>query len=95
MYAEEFEDVSRNSSDFILLKYLTFFKFQYEYEADVYEPTGDPRLDAENERYTSYGSAPQYAQYSMPDVIKKFIIYFREMVNSGKLYEIQNVYENT
>ncbi len=71
------------------------FHLQYEYEADVYEPTGDPRLDAENERYTSYGSAPQYAQYSMPDVIKKFIIYFREMVNSGKLYEIQNVYENT
>nr|SVE73555.1 EOG090X0665 [Daphnia atkinsoni] len=67
----------------------------YEYEAEAYEPTGDPRLDAENERYTGYGSAPQYAQYTMPDVIKKFIIYFREMVNSGKLYEIQNVYENT
>lgn len=61
----------------------------------MYEPTGDPRLDAENERYSNYASAPQYAQYSMPDVIKKFIIYFREMVNNGKLYEIQNVYENT
>ena len=69
---------------------------QFDYEPEAYEPTGDPRLDAEmNERYTSYGNAPGYAQYSMPDVIKKFIIYFREMVNSGKLYEIQNVYENT
>jgi len=62
---------------------------------DIYEgPTGDPRLDAENERYSGY-SAPQYAHYTMPDVIKKFIIYFREVVNSGKTYDIQNIYENT
>ena len=61
----------------------------------MYEPTGDPRLDAENERYNNYSNVPQYAQYSIPDVIKKFIVYFREMVNNGKLYEIQNVYENT
>ena len=65
------------------------------YEGDYDGPTGDPRLDAEHERYGSYNSAPQYAQYTMPDVIKKFIIYFREMVNAGKLYEIQNLYENT
>ena len=31
----------------------------------------------------------------MPEVIKKFIIYFREIVNSGKTYDIQTVYENT
>ena len=53
-------------------------------------------MDAEmHERYTHYGGSSQYSQYNMPEVIKKFIIYFREMVNSGKLYEIQNVYENT
>jgi len=78
MYADDFDD-------------------QYDtYESgDIYEgPTGDPRLDAENERYSGY-SAPQYAQYTMPDVIKKFIIYFREIVNSGKTFEIQNIYENT
>ncbi len=69
---------------------------QYEYEPESYEPTGDPRMDAEmHERYTHYGGSSQYSQYNMPEVIKKFIIYFREMVNSGKLYEIQNVYENT
>ena len=57
-------------------------------------PTGNPLLDAENERYNSY-NAPQYAQYAIPEVVKKFIIYFREMVKSGNLYEIQNVYENS
>lgn len=49
--------------------------------------TGDPRLDMEYER--------QYQQFQMPEVVKKFLIFFRDMVNEGSLYDIQNLYENT
>nr|CAG4640856.1 EOG090X0665 [Eulimnadia texana] len=66
-----------------------------EYDVDYVDeydgPTGDPHLDAINERgYGSYSSGQ-----AVPDVVKDFIIYFRDMVNAGSLYEIQNLYENT
>ncbi|CAG4950597.1 unnamed protein product [Colias eurytheme] len=52
-----------------------------------YEPhTGDPQydLDYDNRSY-----------YQMPDMVKKFLIYFRNMINEGVTYEILNLYENT
>ncbi|XP_075978596.1 eukaryotic translation initiation factor 3 subunit l [Anticarsia gemmatalis] len=51
-----------------------------------YEPhTGDPQYDLEYDR--SY--------YKMPDMVKKFLVYFRNMINEGVTYEILNLYENT
>lgn len=31
----------------------------------------------------------------MPEMIKKFLLYFRNAVNEGMMYEMQNLYENT
>ncbi|XP_063828083.1 eukaryotic translation initiation factor 3 subunit L [Ostrinia nubilalis] len=51
-----------------------------------YEPhTGDPQYDLEYDR--SY--------YKMPEMVKKFLVYFRNMINEGVTYEILNLYENT
>ncbi|XP_053606103.1 eukaryotic translation initiation factor 3 subunit L [Plodia interpunctella] len=51
-----------------------------------YEPhTGDPQYDLEYDR--SY--------YKMPDMVKKFLVYFRNMITEGVTYEILNLYENT
>ncbi|XP_061715338.1 eukaryotic translation initiation factor 3 subunit L [Cydia fagiglandana] len=51
-----------------------------------YEPhTGDPQYDLEYDR--SY--------YKMPDMVKKFLVYFRNMINEGVTYEILNLYETT
>ncbi|XP_066993744.1 eukaryotic translation initiation factor 3 subunit L [Anabrus simplex] len=33
--------------------------------------------------------------YNVPDMVKKFIVYFRDCINEGVIYEIQNLYENT
>lgn len=67
------------------------FQFQggYEYgygsNVDYEGHTGDPHLDLEYDR--------QY--YSAPDEVKKFLSYFRSVINEGMIYEIQNLYENT
>ncbi|XP_026316729.1 eukaryotic translation initiation factor 3 subunit L [Hyposmocoma kahamanoa] len=51
-----------------------------------YEPhTGDPQYDLEYDR--SY--------YKMPEMVKKFLVYFRNMITEGVTYEILNLYENT
>ncbi|XP_026762395.1 eukaryotic translation initiation factor 3 subunit L [Galleria mellonella] len=51
-----------------------------------YEPhTGDPQYDLDYDR--SY--------YKMPDMVKKFLVYFRNMITEGVTYEILNLYENT
>lgn len=58
----------------------------YESYGDGYEPhTGDPQYDLEYDK--SY--------YKMPDMVKKFLVYFRNMINEGVTYEILNLYENT
>lgn len=31
----------------------------------------------------------------MPEIIKKFLLYFRNAINEGMVYEMQNLYENT
>ena len=46
--------------------------------------TGDPSADLKYEQ-----------MYRVPDVVKKFLIYFRNVINNGHIYEIQNLYENT
>ncbi|PZC84338.1 eukaryotic translation initiation factor 3 subunit L isoform X2 [Helicoverpa armigera] len=52
-----------------------------------YEPhTGDPQYDLEFDRSSFY---------KMPDMVKKFLVYFRNMINEGVTYEILNLYENT
>ncbi|CAK1586338.1 unnamed protein product [Parnassius mnemosyne] len=51
-----------------------------------YEPhTGDPQYDLDYDR--SY--------YKMPDMVKKFLVYFRNMITEGVTFEILNLYENT
>ncbi|XP_034831252.1 eukaryotic translation initiation factor 3 subunit L [Maniola hyperantus] len=52
-----------------------------------YEPhTGDPQYDLEYDR-SSY--------YQMPEMVKKFLVYFRNMITEGVTFEILNLYENT
>lgn len=50
-----------------------------------YEPhTGDPNADLKYEQMCK-----------VPDVVKKFLVYFRNVINDGLVFEIQNLYENT
>lgn len=50
-----------------------------------YEPhTGDPSADLKYEQ-----------MYKVPDVVKKFLVYFRNVINDGLIFEIQNLYETT
>lgn len=58
---------------------------QYYYDNDGH--TGDPNLDMEYERNS--------VAATIPDVVKKFIPYFRSVINQGVIFEIQNLYENT
>ncbi|XP_077297592.1 eukaryotic translation initiation factor 3 subunit l isoform X2 [Arctopsyche grandis] len=58
----------------------------YEGAYEEYEPhTGDPQYDLDFDK--------QY--YQMPDVVKKFLIYFRNAINEGSTFEVLNLYENT
>lgn len=50
-----------------------------------YEPHTTEQPDGDYDR--SY--------YKMPDMVKKFLVYFRNMINEGVAYEILNLYENT
>ena len=47
--------------------------------------TGDPMRDLEYERIA----------YTVPDQVKKFIQYFRDMITEGNVYEVNNMYENS
>lgn len=60
------------------------FFFQEYYDYDMH--TGDPVLDMEYER--------NYYVSKMPDAVKKFLPYFRNVINEGIIYDIQNLYEN-
>lgn len=100
MYSEEYDQVRQSYVLFCIfhLKYSkyhvvvcvikTIFYFQayeYSYGGD-YEPhTGDPHLDIEYDR--------QY--YKMPEMVKKFLTYFRNVISEGLIFEIQNLYENS
>lgn len=56
----------------------------YETYGDYEAPSGE-QSDGDYDR--SY--------YKMPDMVKKFLVYFRNMINEGVTYEILNLYENT
>lgn len=64
-----------------LLQSYDYNPYSGEYEAH----TGDPHLDVENDR--------QY--YKMPEMVKKFLIYFRNSISEGQIFEIQNLYETS
>ena len=60
----------------------------YDYD-DYGGHTGDPMLDREYERQRSV------SDYMVPDPIKKFIVYFHEVISQGNGYEIAKLYEQT
>lgn len=69
----------------IITNFVFFLLQEYVYDYDGH--TGDPNLDLEYER--------NYFVAKIPDVVKKFIPYFRSVINQGVIFEIQNLYENT
>lgn len=57
----------------------------YEYNYDDYNGhTGDPALDEYNRQH-----------FKMPDSVKNFLVYFRNNVNEGLIFELQALYEHT
>ncbi len=42
-----------------------------------------------------YDHYPDHSVADIPDVIKDFIQYFHNSIKEGRLYEIQDLYENT
>lgn len=57
--------------------------YNYDYESDYGPHTGDPQLDSEYNRQ----------MYMMPEVVKNFLVYFRNAVSEGSVFELQNLYE--
>ncbi len=47
-------------------------------------------LDREYEK--QYGGA-NFNEY-IPEPVKKFLTYFRDMINEGNIFEVTNLYEN-
>lgn len=60
-----------------------FQSYDYNYDSEYAAHTGDPNLDNEYSR--------QY--YKMPELVKKFLIYFRNAVNDRSIFELQSLYE--
>jgi len=58
--------------------------YDYDYGAGH---TGDPILDREYDR--------QFSTEFIPDAIKRFLSYFRDMINEGNTFEVANLYENS
>lgn len=61
------------------------YDYNYDTRGDYEAHTGDPHLDIEYDR--------QY--YKMPEMVKKFLTYFRNVISEGLIFEIQNLYENS
>lgn len=61
---------------------VSFFQ-NYDYDSEYGGHTGDPNLD------NDYGRP--YA--NMPEMVQKFLMYFRTAVNEGLVFELQNLYE--
>lgn len=67
--------------------------------------TGDPMLDREFERQSSYGFSSGIGGYGgggsgggsnrIPEEVKRFLSYFRDMIHEGNGYEITKLYEHT
>ena len=51
--------------------------------------------------YDSHMDGPSDIEYErqgythIPDMVKRFLIYFRNCINEGLIFEIQNLYEST
>lgn len=57
----------------------------YDYNYDFGDShTGDPQRDEYNRQH-----------YKPPELVKKFLHYFKSAVNEGLIFELQNIYENT
>jgi len=68
----------------MFLRYYLFpfnVSFQGEYDGDAYY----------EDRYYDV----DLYEPKMPEIIKKFLLYFRNAINEGMVYEMQNLYENT
>ncbi|XP_065558522.1 eukaryotic translation initiation factor 3 subunit L-like [Artemia franciscana] len=64
----------------------------YDYDARDYEyGSGDPRMDLayEKQQYATN----QYAQYALPDPVKKFLPWFRDVIMMCRVAEIQHAYD--
>ena len=61
----------------------------YDYGDEYGGHTGDPMLDREYERQRSV------SDYMVSDPIKKFIVYFHEVIAQGNGFEISKLYEQT
>lgn len=57
--------------------------YDYNYE-DYASHTGDPSLDEYNRQH-----------FKMPESVKNFLVYFRNNVNEGLIFELQALYEHT
>jgi hypothetical protein len=63
---------------FLLLKY------DYEYDDGYVDPNSDRDFDRQQSN----------SEFSfVPDAIKKFLSYFRDMINEGNGFEVANLYE--
>lgn len=61
---------------------------------DYYDPEFD---DYQQQDFEDYDSQNYYqnSQNTIPDVIKNFLLFLYESIESGNVYNIQNLYENT
>ncbi|XP_015590764.1 eukaryotic translation initiation factor 3 subunit L [Cephus cinctus] len=59
----------------------------YNDQYDTYDDYGPSDLHASQYDRSSYRE--------VPDVVRKFLIYFRNCINEGMIFEIQNLYENS
>lgn len=61
---------------------------------DYYDPEFD---DYQQQDFDDYESTNYYqtSQNTIPDVIKNFLLFLYESIESGNVYNIQNLYENT
>ncbi|XP_068085412.1 eukaryotic translation initiation factor 3 subunit L [Anabrus simplex] len=63
-------------------------------EQSGYESYGYGEYDTEaGETHSEFEYDRQLCD--IPEVVKKFLLYFRDSIDEGALYEIQNLYENT
>ncbi|CAD6224788.1 GSCOCG00005553001-RA-CDS [Cotesia congregata] len=58
---------------------------EYSDQYDTFEDYGPP--DVHTDSYERFRQ--------VPEVVRKFLIYFRNCINEGMIFEIQNLYENT
>lgn len=66
---------------------MAYNDYDDDYDYDYGGHTGDPNLDREYDR--------QFSSEFIPDAIKRFLTYFRDMINEGNTFEVANLYENS